>query len=390
MGLFKRRRTHVAATMLALSVVMTAVFSSGATAEADAFQLTWMRTDKPVADGQVGRTWMWGPMETAVEVTERYLEAPNGERQVMYFDKSRMEVTNPGGDPNSIWYVTNGLLVQEMVTGEMQMGNNSFDHVGAAHVNVAGDADDPNGPTYAALAAVLSVPLGFPEEVITSRIDRNGTVTDDPGLASYGVTAQEYVIETNHRVASPFWEFMNSQGTVFENGQSVSAPLFENPYYATGYPITEAYWANVKVGGEYRDVLLQCFQRRCLTYTPGNDPGWQVEAGNVGQHYHQWRYGDGGRPLPGDPVAGAALFTSCNVCHAIDGSNGLGPALNGLLGSTVLLSSGETLIADEAYILESIVDPGAKRSAGYAISMPPFQFTEQQLDDLVAYIMSLE
>src|SRR5690606_18565814 len=30
--------------------------------------------------------------------------------------------------------------------------------------------------------------------------------------------------------------------------------------------------------------------RRCLTYTPDNPPGWQVEAGNVGQHYYEWRY----------------------------------------------------------------------------------------------------
>jgi hypothetical protein len=36
---------------------------------------------------------------------------------------------------------------------------------------------------------------------------------------------------------------------------------------------------------------MQCFERRCLTYTPGNDPAWQVEAGNVGQHYYAWRYG---------------------------------------------------------------------------------------------------
>jgi hypothetical protein len=27
-----------------------------------------------------------------------------------------------------------------------------------------------------------------------------------------------------------------------------------------------------------------------LTYTPGNSVGWQVEAGNVGQHYYRWRY----------------------------------------------------------------------------------------------------
>ena len=39
-------------------------------------------------------------------------------------------------------------------------------------------------------------------------------------------------------------------------------------------------------------MLIQCFERRCLTYTPGNPDGWQVEAGNVGQHYFHWRYGD--------------------------------------------------------------------------------------------------
>jgi hypothetical protein len=37
-------------------------------------------------------------------------------------------------------------------------------------------------------------------------------------------------------------------------------------------------------------VLVQCFERRCLTWTPGNPNGWTVEAGNVGQHYYQWRY----------------------------------------------------------------------------------------------------
>jgi cytochrome c oxidase subunit 2 len=89
-------------------------------------------------------------------------------------------------------------------------------------------------------------------------------------------------------------------------------------------------------------------------------------------------------------VAGEALFTKCQACHAIDGSSGLGPALNGLYGSTVLLSSGETLIADEAYIHESIVAPQAKRSAGYAVSMPTIPLTGEQVDDLVAYIITLE
>ena len=47
----------------------------------------------------------------------------------------------------------------------------------------------------------------------------------------------------------------------------------------------------MKVGGVERDVLLQCFERRCLTYTPSNPDGWKVEMGNVGRHYYAWRYG---------------------------------------------------------------------------------------------------
>jgi len=37
---------------------------------------------------------------------------------------------------------------------------------------------------------------------------------------------------------------------------------------------------------------VQVFERRVLTYTPGNPPGWDVEAGNVGLHYYEWRYGE--------------------------------------------------------------------------------------------------
>ena len=44
------------------------------------------------------------------------------------------------------------------------------------------------------------------------------------------------------------------------------------------------------VGGVEHDVLIQCFERRCLTYTPDNVTEWQVEMGNVGQHYYRWRY----------------------------------------------------------------------------------------------------
>jgi hypothetical protein len=44
-----------------------------------------------------------------------------------------------------------------------------------------------------------------------------------------------------------FWTFTTSCGAVYENGQFVTAPLFINPFYATGIAITEANRAEIKV-----------------------------------------------------------------------------------------------------------------------------------------------
>ena len=126
--------------------------------------------------------------------------------------------------------------------------------------------------------------------LITERVNRAGVVSEDGALAGRGVTAAHYVDATHHSVAAPFWAFMQSSGMVWEQGGTTTAPLFQDPFYATGYPIAEAYWATVEVGGTARDVLMQCFERRCLTYTPDNPVEWQVEAGNVGTHYYAWRY----------------------------------------------------------------------------------------------------
>ena len=255
-----------------------------------AIEATWARTDKPVLDGDISRTWMWAPHPFSCAMMEDYTEAPGGERLVQYFDKSRMEITDPGGDQSSIWYVTNGLLVVELITGEMQMGHNDFAAHMPAEVNVAGDADDEDGPTYATFGGVLNAAPLAVGSTITQTIDRAGNVGSDPGLSAQNVTVGHVDPITNHSVAAPFWAFMNSSGIVYENGSLTTANLFPEAVFATGRPISEPYWAQVKVANTVQLVLVQCFERRCLTYTPGNDPAWRVEAGNVGQHYYAWRY----------------------------------------------------------------------------------------------------
>jgi hypothetical protein len=294
------RRIGVA-VVLALVITALPLFSASALApHTSAFQRTWQRTD---LDPTVRpyRTWIWGPGAFSAAMWENYAEAPGGRRLVQYYDKSRME-DNSYRAPDAPWDVSNGLLVKELITGEMQVGDSDFEpHVPAA-VNVAGDADDPNGPMYSTFTTLLDAAPYDAGATINKRLSRNGTVSDDPTLAQFGVTAGELVDVPGirHRVASPFWAFMTSSGQVYENGSFVNAALFQNPYYATGYPITEAYWANVKVGGTQRDVLMQCFERRCLTYDPSNPSEWQVEMGNVGQHYYTWRHG---AAIPGEPPA---------------------------------------------------------------------------------------
>ncbi len=283
-----RRFTSI---LVLLAVIVAAPAFTLAEAPANEyFERTWQRTDQQVASSEVTRTWIWGPSGFTPGCMEPYFKTADGEREVQYFDKSRMEITDPLADRDSDWFVTQGLLATEMITGQMQVGD--YEHVdwGPAQVHIAGDAGG-GSPSYADFAPLMTAPPLDENQVITQTLDSNGTVGEDQSYGDYGVTAQEYVPDTDHRVASVFWDFMNSQGPIIENGVSSSGPMFANPFYAVGFPLTEAYWTSVAVRGVQQDVLVQAFQRRVLTYTPGNDDGWQVEAGNVGQHYYMWRYG---------------------------------------------------------------------------------------------------
>ena len=272
-------------------------------APADAFTRTWMRTDEPVASGEVARTWIWGDAVSEI-MRESYIESPQGMRDVRYFDKSRMEITHPDAPDDGLWYVTNGLLVVEMITGRQQAGDDRFYQRIPAEINVAGDQGFANGPTYATFRPLADLseyqqkPADRGEGIIIERIDRSGLVTSDIRLASENVATAFYDTVTSHNIAAPFWEFMNSEGLVNVGGEYTVDRLFIDPFYATGRPVIEPYWSDVVVGGTEQLVLIQCFERRCLTYTPGNPEGWKVEAGNVGQHYHQWAH-KGPAPVDG-------------------------------------------------------------------------------------------
>jgi cytochrome c oxidase subunit 2 len=82
---------------------------------------------------------------------------------------------------------------------------------------------------------------------------------------------------------------------------------------------------------------------------------------------------------------------ACSACHSIDGSASQGPTWKGLFGSQVELADGTTVTADEAYIKESILQPQAKIVSGFeTVLMPTFQFTDEQIADIIAYMKTLK
>jgi len=270
-----------------------------ATAGADdaAFDGVWATTDAAVAGGHANYSWFWGP-ENLLQTSETYVTDHGDEREVRYYDKSRMEINNPDGDRNSIYYVTNGLLASELITGKLQYSDGGFEQRASATVPVAGDpSNNPGTPSYrtyndahlATTDGVSNRAANRGGQHVTDFLHGDGNITSIPADT---VEYRHYQDATGHNFASVFWDWAHSPDSGFRPDVGVDW------LYVLGYPITDPYWIDSTVGGTTRRVLVQIFERRGLTYTPDNPPAYQIEFGNIGQHYYRWRYGSNGN-VPG-------------------------------------------------------------------------------------------
>ena len=93
-------------------------------------------------------------------------------------------------------------------------------------------------------------------------------------------------------------------------------------------------------------------------------------------------------------VSGKRVFNAmaCGTCHSLDGSKSHGPSLLGLHGKQRQLKGvDKPVVADDAYILESIRTPNAKVVEGYPENyMPPYQLEKEQYQALLLYIKSIK
>ena len=92
---------------------------------------------------------------------------------------------------------------------------------------------------------------------------------------------------------------------------------------------------------------------------------------------------------------GKILYTKygCVGCHSVDGSPNTGPTWLGLFGKEEEMTDGTTIVADEAYITESIREPNAKIVNGFASpsAMPSYSYlTDEEIASIIAYIQTLK
>lgn len=101
--------------------------------------------------------------------------------------------------------------------------------------------------------------------------------------------------------------------------------------------------------------------------------------------------------LRGEALRGEHLFQTrgCVSCHFANGGTSTGPPLNGVAGSKVELAGGETVTADDAYLVASIATPDRQIVNGYQSGVmsawvKPQNITRDEVDALVTYIKTLK
>ncbi|NVB81797.1 MAG: cytochrome c oxidase subunit II, partial [Kofleriaceae bacterium] len=86
-----------------------------------------------------------------------------------------------------------------------------------------------------------------------------------------------------------------------------------------------------------------------------------------------------------------AAERGCFRCHTPDGTPHIGPTFAGLYGARISLEDGHSIVADDAYLTASMMDPGAQIHAGFKNVMPSYQgvVSAPEVAALVEFIRSL-
>jgi cytochrome c oxidase subunit 2 len=98
-------------------------------------------------------------------------------------------------------------------------------------------------------------------------------------------------------------------------------------------------------------------------------------------------------PPPAPVLAGGRKViedNGCIACHSLDGTPGVAGTLKGLYDRQRVLTNGSTVVADDAYIRESIESPDVKVVKGFEPIMPPLPLSPADIDAVIQYLKTLK
>ncbi len=144
---------------------------------------------------------------------------------------------------------------------------------------------------------------------------------------------------------------------------------------------------------EYCGLGHSAMLAEVIAMEPAEYDAWVAEARRSTLAAAQDSPEDRADPIASLPEQGRRLSAEygCFKCHTVDGTRHIGPTWLDLYRKSEKLQDGSTVVADEAYLTESMMDPAAKIVAGYQNVMPTFQgrVPGPEIAAIVEFIKSL-
>lgn len=145
--------------------------------------------------------------------------------------------------------------------------------------------------------------------------------------------------------------------------------------------------------GDPVEIRFNVYDLFCTEYC-GQDHSTMITKVYVYQQddFDKWLAGNGVTdPKKSLAEVGRDIWTTqCASCHSVKGVAGTGPAWNDLIGAPNHPIEGGTVLADEAYIIESIVNPSAKLAKGYGNAMSSFASLDpREIQGVIEYMKTL-
>lgn len=199
-----------------------------------------------------------------------------------------------------------------------------------------------------------------------------------------------------NRVVGPGFQGLYEKEREFEDGTSAVADenylrtsiLHPEKQIVKGYPNGMTAWEGLLTDQQVDDLISFIKSLDAETVKAMQDKEAQAAseaAAEAGVDVSKMTPVEHGEYLmKNNPIA------ACTTCHSLDGSRLVGPSYKGLYGREGKLASGESYVADDAYIKESILNPAAKVVESYAPAMPPYQFSEEELNAIVEYLKTVK